>query len=46
MEIMSRKKPVVKMEGKQSVVFPKIKKMAEEAPDKTIKQLFEELHRN
>ena len=46
MEIMSRKKPVIRMEGKQSAVFPAIKKMAAENPGKTAKQLFEELKRN
>ena len=37
---------VIKIEGKPDQVFPLVKKMAEETPDKTVKQLFEELHRN
>lgn len=46
MEIMSRKKPVIRMEGKQAVVFPMIKKLAAENPGKTAKQLFKELKKN
>lgn len=37
---------VIRIEGKPDQVFSQVKKMAEEAPDKTAKQLFEELHRN
>jgi len=46
MEIMSRKKPVIRMEGTQSAVFSAIKRLAQDAPGKTAKQLFEELRRN